>query len=188
MYRNSGLWHDEGTDQQWLVKRNEELAEELSAYGIPTYKKSDGVWYVNGVPLYKVYEDYIEYHHTGGVAGKNANLKQNEVLTVLEEGEMILDKKKEKSLFGLIDFASVLSKKLGVALNNADLSSMFRNPGLAFEPARSVSNIAPVAKHEYNVTFGDTYIYGSNDETVSKHKEVSRNFVNEVLDKLNLRR
>lgn len=188
MYRNSGLWHDEGTDQQWLVKRNEELAEELSAYGIPTYKKSDGVWYVNGVPLYKVYEDYIEYHHTGGVAGKNANLKQNEVLTVLEEGEMILDKKKEKSLFGLIDFASVLSKKLGVALNNTDLSSMFRNPGLAFESARSVSNIAPVAKHEYNVTFGDTYIYGSNDETVSKHKEVSRNFVNEVLDKLNLRR
>ena len=39
-----------------------------------------------------------------------------------------------------------------------------------------------------SVTFGDVYIYGTNDETVEKHREVNRQFVNDVLKQLNIKK
>lgn len=186
MYRNSQSWHDNGSNQSALAAENKRLAAELLQYGIVAEIDHAGVWRVNGVPLYTAYKEYIKYH-TGGVVGDNPDLKQNEMMAVLEKGEVVLDKKKESVVYQAIDFASVLSKKLGVALNGVDLPSLFHNPGLSFAGA-TAGSVSSVSQTGHTITFGDTYIYGSNDETVQKHKDVSRNFVNEILDKLNIRK
>ena len=38
------------------------------------------------------------------------------------------------------------------------------------------------------VEFGDVYIYGGNEDTVAKHREVNRQFVNDVLKQLNVKK
>ena len=38
------------------------------------------------------------------------------------------------------------------------------------------------------IHFGDVYIYGSDGDAVQQHIDVNRRFVNEVLDRLNIRK
>lgn len=38
------------------------------------------------------------------------------------------------------------------------------------------------------IHFGDVYIYGADEKTVEKHREVTREFTNEVLKQLNIKR
>lgn len=74
-----------------------------------------GVWYIGNEELF----DKYPYYHTGGIVGDDSTLKQNETMAVLENGEMILDAKKEQSLFKLVDFTTDLASKF----SNLDLSN-----------------------------------------------------------------
>ena len=77
-----------------------------------TYNGNDA-WINNGGS--KIIEELPKYH-IGGIAGGNATAKDNEVLSVLEEGEMILTEKMKKAAYKLIDFKDYLEKKLGHAI------------------------------------------------------------------------
>ncbi len=77
-----------------------------------TYKGQDA-WINNGGS--KLIEEIPKYHG-GGIAGDKATQKDNEVLSVLEEGEMILTDKMKKAAYTLIDFKDYLEKKLGNAI------------------------------------------------------------------------
>ena len=79
-----------------------------------TYKGQDA-WIHNGGS--KLIEELPQYHK-GGVAGDNATLKDNEVLSVLEEGELVLTEKMKKAAYRLIDFKDYLEKKLGTAIGS----------------------------------------------------------------------
>lgn len=117
MKQNAAAWKDaDSATRSYLSKMNETLAKRLeSVLGERLIKKS-GVWYLpNGKRLFDVY-------HSGGIAGNAPTLKQNEVLAVLEKGEAILDKRREESLYKIVDFAKVLSDKLGSAVNLGALS------------------------------------------------------------------
>lgn len=39
-----------------------------------------------------------------------------------------------------------------------------------------------------SVSFGDVIIYGANEETVEKHREINRQFTNDVIKQLNIKR
>ncbi len=60
----------------------------------------------------------LKTYHSGGVAGDKVTLKDNEVLSTLEEGELILTDKMKKAAYKLIDFKDYLEKKLGNAIGS----------------------------------------------------------------------
>lgn len=84
----------------------------------------------------------IPKYHTGGVVGDNATNKQ-EVLALLESGEIVLNDSKQESVYKIIDFQTELAKRLGVSLDTATLS---------FASLDTIHNIGEVAPGIVNST------------------------------------
>jgi len=165
-------------------------AAKLDQYGVHAeYRDSDGTWWITkdrlnssgvGKLLYSVY-------HTGGYVDGQAPLGRKEVPAVLEKGELVLDEPKQKGLYRLIDFTSELSAKLSKAIGSVDLSGLFdiakNGVDSTHAPLPAVTNNQTDTVH-----FGDVYIYGANDETVKQHQEINRNFTNQILAQLRIKR
>ena len=135
--------------------------------------------------LYDKYRRYI--YHKGGVAGDKPTLKQNEVMAILEKGEPVLDKKKEEGLYRIIDFTTVLSEKFGKAIASMDMSHLFGNMrSIEDKLSGTLNNVA--GNQTTSVQFGDVYIYGGSEETAERHREINRQFTNEILKQLNIKR
>lgn len=106
-------------DRVKLSKENEELAKRLENFlGVKITKDNAGVWWIGSEKLFDKY-------HTGGIVGDKASLKQNEALSILEQGEMVLDQQKQNAFYKLVDFASVLSEKLGKAIDSSAIDRVF---------------------------------------------------------------
>lgn len=187
MKANSAKWssYDRNTadgkkKQDDLDRANVDLANQLASVGLPVYRKN-GTWYIKATnePLYQKY-------HSGGIVGTKANVKQDEVLAVLQKGEAVLDEKKQNGLYKLIDFASVLSERLGVAFKDFDSSIFGGVTRQSLIP--QTAGIAPSVINNPTITIGDTYISGANEDTIRRHQEISRNMVNEILDTLHIRK
>lgn len=181
MKANSAAWSatQSAATRSELEEENEILAARLAGYlGANITKSSAGEWFINGEKLYSKY-------HSGGIAGNMPTLKQDEVMAILQKGEAILDKRREEGLFRLVDFVTDLSERFGKLIGNVGYSQVFPAQGsvTADELAALTDN-----KQTNSVQFGDVYIYGANDETVEKHREVNRQFVNDVLKQLNIKR
>lgn len=129
-----------------------------------------------------MYEKYLKYH-SGGIAGDKGTLRQNEMIAVLEEGEAVLDKKKQESAMNMIDFISALSRGLSVDSNGLDFMSVFN--GLS-DRTSNVASINPPSAVEIN--FGDVVINGADGDTVQQHIEVNRRFANEIFDILHIKK
>lgn len=186
MYANSQAHHTASKEEKArLDKRNLTLGAMLGQYGVNAYRQN-GTWYVDGGAL--LYEKYRKYiYHTGGIAGDQPTLKQNEILAVLEKGEAVLDAKKEAGLYRIIDFTTALSDKLSKLLTLADMSRMFGQ--MQGDVTKAASAFAPINNTQApSVSFGDVIIYGANEETVEKHREINRQFTNDVIKQLNIKR
>lgn len=189
MYRNSQAWGTASKDQQAaLDKRNLQLGSMLAQYGINTHRENDGTWYINGTNerLYDKYKKYI--YHKGGIAGDNPTLKQNEIMAILERGEAVLDKRKEQGLYRLVEFATTLADKFGDLIKSADMASVFAGAGGSLTDAKADIPASVLGGGAVKIEFGPTYIYGANDETVEKHRAVTREQANELFAKLNIKR
>lgn len=186
MYANSQAHHTASKEEKArLDKRNLTLGTMLGQYGVNAYRQN-GTWYVDGGAL--LYEKYRKYiYHTGGIAGDQPTLKQNEILAVLEKGEAVLDAKKEAGLYRIIDFTTALSDKLSKLLTLTDMSRMFGQ--MQGDVTKAASAFAPINNTQApSVSFGDVIIYGANEETVEKHREINRQFTNDVIKQLNIKR
>lgn len=186
MYANSQAHHTASKEEKArLDKRNLTLGAMLGQYGVNAYRQN-GTWYVDGGAfLYEKYRKYI--YHTGGIAGDQPTLKQNEILAVLEKGEAVLDAKKEAGLYRIIDFTTALSDKLSKLLTLTDMSRMFGQ--MQGDVTKAASAFAPINNTQApSVSFGDVIIYGANEETVEKHREINRQFTNDVIKQLNIKR
>ena len=192
MYRNTQEWKGASKERQkQLSDKNYEYGRQLNALGIKAYRDEEsGIWYVDGKKLYDAYKYYTSYakYHTGGVVGDVPDKKPNEVVALLENGEIVLDKKKQESLYRVVDFVQILSEKLGTQIKslssagNADKLTKHMRAAIPSGSTHVIDN------SKRSIVFGDIYIYGGNDDTVQQHKDVTRKFVNEVLDKLNIRK
>ena len=60
--------------------------------------------------------DEVPKYHTGGIVKKTS--EGDEVLALLQSGEMVLDGKKKGALYKIIDFQKELSDRLGTAIGN----------------------------------------------------------------------
>ena len=189
----SGQWDAENkseAENDALHDKASALAARLGQYGVVVkYRGSDGTWWIERDELNPGNAGQLLYsrYHSGGIVGDQPTVKQNEVLALLEKGEAVLDKQKEKGLYRLIDFASDISEKLRASIGIADLS------GVVDRMRDNMSSIqtealAGVTNNVGAIQFGDVYIYGSDGDTVQQHIDVNRRFVNEVLDRLNIRK
>ena len=187
MYANSQEHHTATQERKkWLDNRNLQLGTMLSQYGVKTHR-DNGTWYMDGSSqlLYDKYRKYI--YHKGGIAGDNPTLKQNEIMAVLEKGEAVLDEQKEKGLYRLVEFATTLSDKFAELMKSTDMrQTLAGTGGLTDAKADVPANISD--NHEIRIKFGDTYITGTNEETVEKHRAITRQQANELLDQLNIKR
>ena len=188
MYANARSWFT--LDEPERSRREAEslrLGASLAQYGINAVRGDDGVWYIGRVGGEKLFEKYKKYiYHTGGVAGNQPTLKQNEVMSVLQKGELVLDKRRENALYRLIDFATEVSRRFGEALRSGGDAMI---AGIARNQMPSADSLAPINENRsQSIQFGNVYIYGANDDTVAKHQEVNRQFTNEVLRYLNIKR
>ena len=70
---------------------------------------------VSGVSGVGTVVSNVPKYHDGGVVDE-ANLSKDEVLAILQKGEVVLNEAKQKSLYRIIDFQTELSKRLGVVI------------------------------------------------------------------------
>ena len=122
MRDNSAKWNNASASERiTLEKANEKMAGYIADLsGQNVWKDADGVWWIGNDNLYDSYGTY----HTGGVVG-DSTLKQDEVMAILKNGELVLDEQREKSLYKLVDFAQLLSERLGTVIDTTGLRSMF---------------------------------------------------------------
>lgn len=111
MKQNSAEWLVSSEDRQnELAAKNEQIAKQLEELlGFKLVRGGDGAWYINNVGGALLYDKY----HTGGIVGGNGTLKDNEAFSVLENGELVLDKGQKESLYKIID----ISKEYGDLLS-----------------------------------------------------------------------
>ena len=108
-------------------------------------------------------------------------------MAVLEKGEAVLDEQKERGLYRLVEFATTLSDKFSELIRSSGLSNALTGPG-------GVADVKPDAppnvtsSEKVSIEFGDTIIYGANEDTVEQHRAITRQQANELLDKLNIKR
>ena len=62
----------------------------------------------------------VPKYHTGGVVGGNATGKE-EILALLEAGEIVLNDQKQKTVYRIIDFQTKLAERLGVDLGRTTM-------------------------------------------------------------------
>lgn len=186
MYSNSQAWATAGNaERKRLSESSLELGAQLAQYGITAVRGSDGVWYVDrvdGEDLFEKYKNYI--YHNGGIVGDEGSLKENELIAKLERGEVMISNRSKDSLFSLIEFVDMLSKRLNITSSNMGWQQSAVNimPDVGNIPIGTTNNRNDM------IHFGDVYIYGSDEQTVEKHREVTRQFTNEVLRQLNIKR
>lgn len=173
MIANANAWHnsDDATRSK-LAASNEQLAKSISdLIGYDLIKEtSTGVWYIgdpkNGVKLFDISDiaklnDKSYVYHSGGIVGDVSTVKQNEVMALLEKGELVLDKEKEDALYTVIDFADMLSKKLGKDINLSELGKLGGSVGLS----NSLVSMPDVG----NITNNNTITFSPNVEVNITH-------------------
>ncbi len=186
MEQNSADWLETENPKarEWLQNENERLSREVEELlGVKLHRGEDGVWYLpDGRKLYDVYGGKF---HTGGIVGGGDELRGNEVLARLEKGESVLTEGQKDGLLRLVDFTSLLTKQLGSLAANGDGARLFGG-GAGLNEAQRQTLESAWGKQETSISFGNTYIYGCNEETVEQLQEVNREMVNQVLETLNI--
>lgn len=117
---------EDAADKLRLNKANLALGEQLAKLiGRVVVRGDDGVWYLDRVGGKRLYSTYpYSTYHTGGVAGDNPTLKQNEIIAKLEKGEVIIPEKQQDNLYEILDTQETMLAKYGAlfgAVQSTDL-------------------------------------------------------------------
>lgn len=185
MYANSQAWSGSTAAQkEALNKKNQDYATQLnSKYGLGVrYDSHSGVWKLpDGT---NIYDKYLGVYHTGGVVGDASTLRQDEMMAILQKGEIVLDAKKQKSLDSLMRIASAIT---------TGINSKFISPSahvLDGIKAGYNRDAVPTTTNNQavNISFGDTIINGEKGDTLKQHEAINRRMVNDIIDVLKLKK
>lgn len=137
------------------------------------------------IAAYERFKKSIEAHHDGGFAGGRAmDPKQDEVFALLQRGELVLTKDMVEKLGEQIERMQTLQKAFVASraiFNSPNMSELNKLYG-----AGTVSNVSSSAQNVINI--GDTNIYGTNQETVKQHEEITRKMANQIFGYLHIKR
>ena len=187
MQENSEKWKQTSSQKERdaLHDANEKLRRELeSKYKLEvTYDSKTGTWGVDGEKA-NLYNKYYGVYHSGGVVGDAGSLRQDEMLAVLQKGELVLDKDKQKTLDNLMKIASAIT---------TGINSKFISPSVhVLDGIKAGYNRDAVPtttnNQAVNISFGDTIINGEKGDTLKQHEAINRRMVNEIIDVLKLKK
>ena len=172
-----------------LDKKQFDLVSKLNAYGVYAERHDDGKWYITGDSVHgkdgyigrELYQMYK--YHVGGIVGSAPGLEKDEVLATLQKGEVVIANKDKQKLFDIIKMTSELSGN--ISNNFAGSADQMFEKILSLTTGNIPENASGLSN---SINFGDVYIYGANEDTVQKHKDINRKFVNEVVGYLNLKK
>lgn len=185
MKKNSDTWSANMTAEQKkaLNQKNADYAGQLnSQYDLGVhYDGHTGVWYDKYGN--NIYDKYLGIYHTGGVVGDASTLRQDEMMAILQKGEIVLDKPKQQSLDSILKVMSAITSGLSASAL-PDLSKAAQMPVSGVN--REVVTIP--RENVTNVTFGDTIIKGADGDTVKQHEAVSRRMVNDIIEVLKIKK
>lgn len=185
MKKNSDTWSANMTAEQkkTLNQKNADYAGQLnSQYNLGVhYDGHTGVWYDKYGN--NIYDKYLGIYHTGGVVGDASTLRQDEMVAILQKGEIVLDKPKQQSLDSILKVMSAITSGLSASAL-PDLSKAAQMPVSGVN--REVVTIP--RENVTNVTFGDTIIKGADGDTVKQHEAVSRRMVNDIIEVLKIKK
>lgn len=185
MKKNSDTWSANMTAEQKkaLNQKNADYAGQLnSQYDLGVhYDGHTGVWYDKYGN--NIYDKYLGIYHTGGVVGDTSTLRQDEMMAILQKGEIVLDKPKQQSLDSILKVMSAITSGLSASAL-PDLSKTAQMPVSGVN--REVVTIP--RENVTTVTFGDTIIKGADGDTVKQHEAVSRRMVNDIIEVLKIKK
>lgn len=182
MRNNSSRWNNATPEEQKrLAEENQRLADSLAQYGIKAVRGADGHWYIDRVGGEKLYEKY----------GIDSLGSGTSVYPVASYSAAPVGAEAEKNMqewVKNIEFLKLMKEKGG--LLTASLSSSRTGmPSAVGELVKRSSDIpASISNNGARIQFGNVTINGANEDTVKKHIEVNRQFVNDVLKYTNIRR
>lgn len=186
MKANSRAWRNTNNpDQQRdLADDNQRIADILngSPYYLGITRDSSGYWIMeDGSILYDLDNPSRGVFHQGGIVG-DSTLRQDELFATLQKGELVLTKQQQSVVAGMVDFMSAVKSRLSGEL------SRVRVPSLGVSNYLDILSAAGEVGGETTVNFGDVYITGTDKDNIAKYREVNREFVNEVVKVLNIRK
>ena len=179
MKKNSSMWAS-ATDKSILEEKNVALAEMLASFlGKKITRGADGVWMIDGKRLYDIY-------HSGGIVGGNGTLSQHETMALLENGEMVLDDKKQKFLLSAVDFLADLSKRIGSTIDVSKLSAISVLPSKKSNFSTMLDKLENAGNREFDFhPEVNVYISHNGNMSDADAKRYGEAAAESVLDKLN---
>ena len=179
MRKNSENWHkvDQAT-QKKLAQENLDWQEYLmKEYGFAISKDNTGNWVIANDPF------------TSRTTGRNfydtyladGTVKQTTIQEAIKQNPRYAEASRIKSLVSTISSAAENVSKFitdSVTPNSA-------RTALAFDTG-AFGSVTP--SQEYNISFGDTYITGTAEENIAAHQDITREFTNNILKQLNIKR
>ncbi len=159
MKANAAAWHTaDDAEKQRLNSENMQLAQELSQYVGAMPVRKNGVWYLNGQELFKLYPKY----HDGGVVGGIPNRKQQELLTVLKNGELVATTQMQERAIELVDFAKNISAKLAALPYSSGIGHLLKNDVVSALPKAEPVNRSENSSFVFNPEFNIAIQYSGN--------------------------
>lgn len=159
MKANATAWHTaDDAERQRLNSENMQLAQELSQYVGAMPVRKNGVWYLNGQELFKLYPKY----HEGGVVGGIPNRKQQELLTVLKNGELVATTQMQEHAIELVDFAKNISAKLAALPYSSGIGNLLKNDVVSALPKAEPVNRSENSSFVFNPEFNIAIQYSGN--------------------------
>lgn len=172
-----------------LNKANLALGEQLAKLiGCVVVRGDDGVWYLDRVGGKRLYSTYpYSTYHTGGVAGDNPTLKQNEIIAKLEKGEVIIPEKQQDNLYEILDTQETMLAKYG-ALFGAVQSTDLVGSKMQEQIKQDVQQTQSIVKQrdisiENNLTIPVQVLQKLDQSEIKKlTKDISKHTVSEIND------
>ena len=172
-----------------LNKANLALGEQLAKLiGRVVVRGDDGVWYLDRVGGKRLYSTYpYSTYHTGGVAGDNPTLKQNEIIAKLEKGEVIIPEKQQDNLYEILDTQETMLAKYGAifgAVQSTDLvgSKMQEQIKQDVQQTQSIVKQRDISI-ENNLTIPVQVLQKLDQSEIKKlTKDISKHTVSEIND------
>lgn len=181
MKKNSSLWTDStASGRKMLEDKNVELVGILANYlGKKITRGTDGVWRIDGKKLYDIY-------HTGGVVGGNGSFSQNETMALLENGEMVLDDKKQRFLLSAAGFIKDLSDRIGSTIDVSKLSALSVFTGKKSNISAMLDKLDSAGGGEFNFQPNvNVYITHNGEMSDAEARRYGETAADAVLEKLN---
>ena len=193
MYANSQAWASSSPEKRTAMhEENKSLAAQLSRYGIIAVTDGSS-WYVDRIGGALLYDKYRKYtYHTGGIAGDDSTLKQDELFAKLKKGEAVLTEAQQEPIYQALDFAETMLSRYGKLFSSMSDTDMIggrmqeqiKQDTQQAQSAVQNSNMA----NEFNITLPVQVLQKLDDaEIQSLTNKISKYTINELDEVFGLR-